>query len=308
MKYRILGKTQLKVSVIGLGTWQLGGEWGKQFAQPEVDAMFARAAELGINLVDTAECYGDHLGEQLIGAAIRSRRDRWIIATKFGHRYLTPFQRGQSFDPASVQRQLEGSLRALGVEAIDIYQFHSGTNQQFDTPGLWEMLNEQVRRGRIRHLGVSVSGNGNLYQTEGADRVKAGMVQVIYNRLDRKSEAELFAATQHLNLGVLARVPLASGFLTGKYTPQSQFPPDDVRGMADANRESQLRKIAEAQEVKQTEVPPGVSMAQWALAWCLQHEAVAGVIPGCKNVEQVELNAAAGDLAMVKEDHPLAAT
>src|SRR3954454_9623536 len=134
MKYRTLGSTRLKVSVIGIGTWQFGGEWGKTFQQPEVDAMFARARDLGLNLIDTAECYGDHLSEQLIGHAIERDRDRWVIATKFGHKYTGYQQRAEPRSPKDVRQQLEDSLKALRTNHIDLYQYHSWGDDQFLDP------------------------------------------------------------------------------------------------------------------------------------------------------------------------------
>src|SRR5437868_4042374 len=119
MKYRGLGKTDLKVSVIGVGTWQLGGEWGKEFSEGEVDVILGRAQELGINLIDTAECYGDHTSEFLIGNAIKNQRDKWIIATKFGHRFTGFMQRSDERSVLDVKKQLEDSLRALQVDYID---------------------------------------------------------------------------------------------------------------------------------------------------------------------------------------------
>lgn len=113
IKYRRLGRTGLKVSVVGVGTWQFGGEWGKQFTQQEVDGILGRARELGINLIDTAECYGDHLSESLVGQAVRRHRDHWILATKFGHRFIDHLQREDLWAPEEVQQQLEDSLRAL---------------------------------------------------------------------------------------------------------------------------------------------------------------------------------------------------
>src|SRR5512135_519216 len=116
MKYRTLGRTGLQVSVIGVGTWQFGGEWGKEFEQGEVDAILSKAAELGINLIDTAECYGDHLAERLVGNAIQGRREKWILATKFGHKFNGPFQRDDVYEPAQVQEQLARSLEALRTD------------------------------------------------------------------------------------------------------------------------------------------------------------------------------------------------
>jgi aryl-alcohol dehydrogenase-like predicted oxidoreductase len=302
MKYRRLGKTNLKVSVIGIGAWQFGGEWGKEFLQAEVDALFDRCRETGINLIDTAECYGDHLSERLIGTAIRRDRDKWIVATKFGHHFHKFLDRTTCYDPDDVLKQLDASLRALQIDYIDLYQFHSGNNEMFQTPCLWELLKKQVKEGKVRHLGISVSPNDNLFQIDRATQVGAEAVQVIYNRLDRKPEEGLLQSCVKQDLGVLARVPLASGFLSGKYKPGAKFQNNDVRSTHDeAKTETRLRAV---QEIRETEVPPGADMAQWALAWCLKHDALSCVIPGCKTVEQLDSNAAAASL--VRDDHPLA--
>ncbi len=127
MRYRLLGNTGLRVSVIGLGAWQFGGEWGQDFEQEEVTAILRRAGELGVNLIDTAECYGDHLSEKLIGAALREldNRERFLIATKFGHRYTGPFQREEPRTAADIETQLADSLHSLRTDYIDLYQYHS---------------------------------------------------------------------------------------------------------------------------------------------------------------------------------------
>src|SRR5882724_977764 len=164
MKYRTLGKTNLKVSVIGLGTWQFGGEWGKDYSQDEADRIIDRCRQVGINLIDTAECYGDHTSERLIGSAISRDREKWIVATKFGHHFHGFLDRTVHYEPDDVLKQLDGSLKALRCECIDLYQFHSGDNQMFQTPGLWELLAKQIEVGKIRHLGISVSPNDNLFQ------------------------------------------------------------------------------------------------------------------------------------------------
>jgi aryl-alcohol dehydrogenase-like predicted oxidoreductase len=306
MKYRKLGKTNLNVSVIGVGTWQFGGEWGKTFTPEEVKGLLGRAGELGINLIDTAECYGDHLSESLIGQAIEHERDRWIIATKFGHKFPRPFERIDRWSPQEVQEQLEASLRALRTDTIDLYQFHSGNDQVFDQEELWTMLQRQVQAGKIRHLGLSISSRIDpLYQTSRASEVGASVIQIIYNRLDRTPEERLLPLCREQNLGVLARVPLASGLLSGKYQPGAEFThSDDVRSQQDKAEIQQ--KLNLVQQIQQREVPPNVPMATWALAWCLQHPAVTCAIPGCKTVAQVEMNASAADLDLVREDHPQA--
>jgi aryl-alcohol dehydrogenase-like predicted oxidoreductase len=299
MKYRRLGRTDLKISVVGVGTWQYGGDWGKAFAQDEVNAILARAKELDVNLIDTAACYGpDHLSEKLVGGFLKDEnREDWIVATKFGHR--------PGWQPDEVRQTLAESLRCLNTDYIDLYQFHSGNDEQFNTPGLWDMLAEQVEAGTIRHLGISLSMNGpSLFQAESAPGVGVSAMQINYSRLNQGPEEEIFPACQERDLGVLARTPLASGLLSGKYAPGTKFPENDLR--ADRDADMMRSMMEEAQRIQAEEVPEGVNMAQWALAWCLKHPAVTCVIPGCKSVAQVESNAAAADLDMVAEDHPQA--
>jgi aryl-alcohol dehydrogenase-like predicted oxidoreductase len=295
MECRILGSTGLRVSVVGVGTWQLGGEWGHDYSQKEVDAIFDKAAELGINLIDTAECYGDHLSESFIGDYLsRHDRSRWIVATKFGHRYNSFLNRTNDFCVNGVREQLEASLKSLRIETIDIYQFHSGVDALFQNQELWSMLAEQKRAGKVRHLGISILGKGSELQAREARNVGAEVLQVIYNRLDRRPEQTVFPHAQKHNLGILARVPLASGLLTGKYRPGVAFNQGDVRATFDSQK--MQNDLAEVERLRQTEIPSGISMGQWALAWCLKNPAVSCVIPGCRNAAQVEANAAAANL------------
>src|SRR5512137_522003 len=203
MRYRILGSTGLRVSVIGLGTWQFGGEWGRAFSQAEADAILDQAGALGINLLDTVECYGDHLSESLIGDYLsRHNRSRWIVATKFGHHFNRFMDRTEEFSAAGVREQLEASLRALRVETLDLYQFHSGSDAQLLNEDLWTMLAEQKQAGKIRHLGISILGKGSETQAREAQRLGAEALQVIYNRLDRRPEQLYFAHAQQHNLGI----------------------------------------------------------------------------------------------------------
>lgn len=297
MKYRKLGKTGMDVSVIGLGTWQFGGEWGKDFTQKEVDAILHKANEYGINFIDTAECYGDHLSETFIGGYLKNvDREQWIVATKFGHHFLNDgFKRRDDWSPEDVLQQLDASLKSLQTEYVDLYQFHSGSDEVLKNDNLWTMLDKQKQAGKIRHLGISVSSKADSsYQVDAASEVGAEAIQVVYNRLDRKPEELFFPSAEAQNLGVLARVPLASGYLSGKYKPGVTFAGNDVRHGHD--KEDVTRKLKLVEEIRRNEVPEGVNMAQWALAWCLKHPAVTSVIPGSKNVEQVEANAKAAEL------------
>ncbi|MFI2858553.1 aldo/keto reductase [Paenibacillus sp. JSM ZJ436] len=303
MKYRRLGRTELKVSVVGVGTWQFGGDWGKDFSQKDVDGILGCAKDLGINLIDTAECYGPHhISEKFIGDFLkRDRREDWVIASKFGHQWHDHWENAWSVD--EIRTQLEESLRALNTDYIDLYQFHSGSDEVFNHDDLWTMLDKQVQAGSIRNLGISIGSNQNVYQTDKATDVNAKAIQVIYNRIDQAPEQEVFPSCQRQDLGVLARVPLASGYLSGKYKPGAVFT-DNVR--KNHEREEMDKKLRLVEQIQRSEVPDGVGMAEWALAWCLQHSAVSCVIPGCKSIEQVESNARAVEIGMVKEDHPAA--
>ena len=303
MKYRKIGDTNLDTSVIGVGTWQFGGEWGKDFTQVEVDAILDKAQEKGINLIDTAECYGDHLSERLIGDYLkRNQREDWILATKFGHHFHDNFERTRHWQADDVLKQLDQSLKSLETDYIDLYQAHSCTDEEFQNDALWTMLDKQKQAGKIRHLGISLKGNKDPYQVKAARDVGATAIQVVYNRLEQAPEQEIFPIAEEQKLGVLARVPLASGYLSGKYKPGATFAASDVRSRHD--QAETAKKLALVEEIAKTEVPQDTSMATWALAWCLKHSAVTTVIPGCKNPEQVISNAEAAELAIVSDNHP----
>jgi aryl-alcohol dehydrogenase-like predicted oxidoreductase len=292
--YRTLGSTGLQVSAIGLGTWQLGGEWGHTFTQAEADAIFDQAAASGINLIDTAECYGDHLSESLVGDYLsRHDRSRWFIATKFGHHFHSFMNRTDDFSVEGARLQLEASLRALRIDAIDLYQFHSGSDAAFRNQDLWAMLQAQQRAGKIRHLGVSILGKGSEEQARDARSMGAEVLQVVYNRLDRRPEQAYFPHAERDRLGILARVPLASGLLSGKYKADTVFTAGEFRSTFDKGKLQ--RDLEEVERLRIAEVPDGLRMSQWALAWCLKNPAVSCVIPGCKSPEQVRTNAAAAD-------------
>jgi aryl-alcohol dehydrogenase-like predicted oxidoreductase len=307
MKYRILGKTGLKVSVIGLGTWQYGGEWGRDYTQPDVTAILRKALDCGINLIDTAECYGDHASERFIGQGLKELgvRDQFVIATKFGHKFHGPWNRSEPRTPADVEKQLEESLAALQTDRIDLYQYHSWGDSDFESDGVRQVLDKAKKAGKIRHIGNSIPHSDKSAQVEKSPHYGVEAIQLIYNRLSRTPEDAVFPVCELLKLAVLARVPLASGFLSGKYKPGATFPANDVRSrrkQADIDA-----KLAEVEKIEKSEIPAGVPMAQWALAWCLKSPAVQCVIPGCKSPEQVESNAAAAHLDIVDARHPWAA-
>lgn len=215
------------------------------------------------------------------------------MATKFGHRFHSFMNRTDDYSVAGMLEQLEGSLRALRVDSIDLYQFHSGPDEAFHEQELWRVLDQQKRQGTVRHLGISIRGTGSEMQAQEARGVGAEVLQVVYNRLDRRPEQIYFPHAERDNLGVLARVPLASGLLSGKYRSGAQFAPGDYRSTLAQERID--RDLAEAERIRREEVPQGATMAEWALAWCLRNPAVTAVIPGCKSAEQVRANAAAAE-------------
>lgn len=298
MKFRKLGKTGLETSVIGMGTDQFYGEWGQKFSQSEVDKIITKARSLGINFIDTAECYGDHLSESFIGNAIQRRED-WIIATKFGHKYHGfQKQRTTHFTVKGIEEQLENSLKALKTDYIDFYQFHSPTNDEFFNEDVWAFLKEKINQGKIRHVGValiaSAVNDDDLFQLTNAEKANVDMFQIVYNRINKKAEEKILPYCQKNNFGVLARIPLARGHLSGKYDPNVTFSSTDRRSFED--KEQTIKQLEFVQKLKKTEVPPNTNMAQWALAWCLKNPIISAVIPGMKNLEQVELNAKASEL------------
>ena len=309
MKYRRLGKTNLKVSVVGVGTWQYGGEWAKEFTQGEVDAIFDKARQLGVNLIDTAECYGDHTSEAFIGNAIKRDRGNWIVATKFGHKFHGPFNRTDERAAKDVRPQVEGSLRALRTDHIDLLQYHSVRDEEVFDTAVRDEMSRLVKEGKVRFIGNSIGNaaiapDGSNHQAARSTEFNIAVLQVIYNRLDRRPDEgrqSVFTSAIEQDLGVLARVPLASGLLSGKYKPGATFPPGDIR--AQRKREELDEKLRQVEEIRRNEVPKDVPMATWALAWCLQHPAVTAVIPGCKDAKQMEDNARAAELPMVRDDH-----
>ncbi|MES3707404.1 aldo/keto reductase [Pseudomonas putida] len=295
MRYRRLGNTSLDVSVVGIGTWQYSGEWGEVFEQRRVDEILDAAGEEGVNFIDTAECYGDHVSERLIGDYL-ARRDKknWIVASKFGHHFQASFDRSPRWQPRQVLEQLEASLRSLRCERIDLYQFHSGSNDVFFQDELWQMLNDQKKAGKIGHLGISIAKQGNSEQVRAARSLGIEVIQLVYNRLQRDAEENELLTAQSDGLGVLARVPLASGYLSGKYKPGVVFAADDIRRDHDMlSRDIWLKQV---EHIQQYEVPEGVPIAQWALAWCLRRPAVTTVIPGAKSAQQARDNARAATL------------
>lgn len=299
MLCRRLGNTDLRVSVVGLGTYQLGGDWGQTFGPREAEAIITAAHGSGVNFIDTAKCYGhDHLAETLIGKAIpASQRDDWIIATKFGHRRPADNGAVEAWSAKEVARQLDGSLRALRMDQIDLYQFHSGDDAAFDNDDLSTVLDKAVRDGKVRYLGLSLRAGavdaGDLSQVSQARARGISVLQIAYNRLFPKAAEAALPMAQRFGLAVIGRIPLARGYLSGGYSAATRFPDADLRSADTASSVQDL--LARVDEARQ-EAPAGADLAQWAIAWALAHPALSCVVVGTKNPEQIRHSACASAL------------
>ncbi len=290
MIYNKLGTTDLSVSAVGLGAWQFNGEWGKKFNQNDVCEILGVAESLGINFIDTAECYGDHLSEKFIGQFLkRNSRHKWIIATKFGHKYKGFLDAEDRWSPKEVKQQLEDSLIALNTEYIDIYQFHSGSDEVFNNHELWRVLKEEKRAGKIRHLGLSISEDvvlGNdLLQINKVREFGIDVIQVRYNWLQKEAENVLIPQCLKFGLGIVARQPLAYGYLSGKYNAESEFPENDVRHWQ--NRETFLKTMKSIDKLK-SKLRRNTNPAKWSIDWCFKNQGITSVIVGCKTSDQVK--------------------
>ena len=288
MKYRTLGRTGLQVSEIGIGTWCFGGEWG-DFDKSEAVRTIRRAAELGVNFVDTAECYGDHLSETIVGQAVKANRDHWVIATKIGHKYLGFLDRIDDYSPGFVKDSIEASLKALDVDVIDLIQFHGWPPDPDDTVAMLERL---VEEGKIRFFGASTGGS--QAPMDYLHYGKGDTIQIVYNIFTRSPENEAFGYCLENNIGVIPRVPLASGALSGKFTIDTSFPENDHRGRKLVGEK--LKQTVAKVDTLRDLVPRGCSMAQFALRYILAQPVVSTIIPGAKTTRQIDDNAAASDM------------
>jgi aryl-alcohol dehydrogenase-like predicted oxidoreductase len=295
MEYRELGRTGWHVSEIGLGTWAMGSSWGAVDDSQSLETL-NRALDLGVNFFDTADVYGS---EHLLGTLRRQRTEPFYIATKMGVRFNPD---PLAYNRANMTAAVEGSLRDLGVEAIDLMQLHVPPIEVYNAE-VFGILDDLVAQGKIRHYGVSVE---QIVQAERAiEFPNVASVQIVFNMFRQRPAEKLFAEAQRRGVGILARVPLASGLLTGKMTPSTTFAADDHRNynregesfdqgetFSGVDFETGLQAIEELRPL----VPPGASMAQMALRWILMFDSVTCTIPGARRAAQAEDNISAADL------------
>ena len=287
MKSNNLKNTDLNLSVIGLGTEQFSGSWGITYSEKEVSDILMLAEDNGINHLDTAECYGNHLSETLIGNSLINR-DRWLIASKFGHKYKGDIKT-DAFDLKSVQYQLNESLKALKTSYIDIYYFHSGVDEQFNNDNLWTFLNKQVEEGKIRFLGLSFKHSlvhQNKYlQIEKANEYNIKIIQTVYSYISQESAENLIPLCRANGLDIIGRMPLAKGLLTGKYKSNKDFSDNDSRLIFSEFNEEAFDKIRyELSHV------PKEELSQWAISWSILSGVVDATVVGCKNKDQLLSN------------------
>lgn len=300
MQYRELGRTGWKVSAISFGAWAIGGTWGKVNDQDSLAAL-QRAVDLGVNFFDTADVYGNGRSERLLGQLKRERREPIYIATKAGRR-LNPHV-ASGYTRENLSAFVERSLKNLGVEAIDLLQLHCPPTAVYSDPAVFAALDDLVKQSKIRFYGVSVEKIDEALQAIGFPNVQT--VQIIFNLFRQRPIDDFFPEAKRRRVGILARVPLASGLLTGKMTRATTFEADDHRAFnrhgesfdrgetfAGVDFETGLQAV----EALRALVPTGMTMAQFALRWILMFDAVTCPIPGGKTPAQVEENVRAAEL------------
>lgn len=300
MKYRTLGKTGLRVSIVGLGTMVHAGHFGPMKDSESLEAI-ETALELGVNFIDTSDAYGAGYGETLLGNAFKGNRDKIVIATKGGNVMVGPNRGKRIFEPDYISRVMDESLRRLQTDYIDLYQLHNPTVEVIERGAVWEVLERAKKAGKIRHYGVSINS-----MEEGTAAVKDGRaetIQVEYNLLAQEPAETFFPAAQQANIGVIARVPLKRGILTGKLkqSDEQRFQGEDVRARS-FKGEAFAQELAKAEQLKFLAHGPVQSLGQAAIAFCIAHPAVSVVIPGARNAEQMRENASAADIKIPAAD------
>ena len=306
MRYRNLGETGMRVSEISLGTWAFGGDWGT-VGEDDAYAALNRAVELGVNFLDTADVYGDGRSERLIGRLLKDRpNDEILVATKAGRR-LDPHT-SEGYDHENLSAFVERSLDNLGVEALDLLQLHCPPSETYRRDSTFEALDRLKEAGKLKNYGVSVEKVEEARMA--LDYPGVATVQIIFNIFRQKPAEEFFPLAEERGVGILARVPLASGLLSGKMSADRAFSEDDHRNFnrdgeafdrgetfSGVDFETGLEAVEELKEL----VPEGNTLAQFALRWILMHPAVSCAIPGGKNPSQVEDNVAAVEMLPLDE-------
>ncbi len=303
MKYRVLGKTGIRVSEVGFGAWAIGGPvdlfgipvgWGKVEDRDSAAAL-QRALELGVNFFDTADVYGSGHSEELIGHCLEGKE--CVVATKVGNA-RTEKGAVKDFSIPHIRASLEGSLRRLRRDSVDVYQLHNPPPEVWQADEAFALLDQLKSEGKIRARGVSISTIEEGIHLIQAD--KADCLQVLLNILNQEPAKELLPLAEQRGVGVIIRVPIASGLLTGKFNKDHQFPQDDNRRnyLTRKRFEEVIEKVAHLKVLTRN---TGLTLLQVALNFLLKFSAVSTVIPGAKTPAQVEQNVSASDAILSEQ-------
>ncbi|HEX7366248.1 MAG TPA: aldo/keto reductase [Pelobium sp.] len=313
MNFRTLGKSNLKISEISLGTWQVGGKWGETFNHQNADKILNKAIDSGINFIDTADVYSDGESEKAVGRLVKSRSEKIYVATKCGRKINPHVNVGYTTEV--LRKFVEDSLKNMGLETLDLIQLHCPPTEVFYRPEIFELFYKLKKEGKIQNLGVSIEKVEEGIKAMEYPNVCS--IQFIYNMFRQRPNELLFDLAKKNNIGLIARVPLASGLLTGKFSKETTFDKDDHRNFnrngeafdkgetfSGVDFEKGLLAVKELKNFFQEE-----SLPQIALKWILQSPEISCVIPGASNVKHLESNLKAGEfpelnlkqLAAIKE-------
>jgi aryl-alcohol dehydrogenase-like predicted oxidoreductase len=307
MKYRTLGKTGFEVSEVSLGTWQVGGRWGEPFSDENAETIINRAIDLGVNFIDTADVYGGTRSEAAVARVVRARKEEVRIATKCGRRISPHVNEG--YTPEVLEGFVDDSLKNMGVETIDLIQLHCPPTEVYYRPEIFALFDRLKQAGKIRNLGVSVEKVEEAIKAIEYPNVTT--VQIIFNMFRHRPSELFFSLAEQKNVGVIVRVPLASGLLSGKMTRQTTFGPQDHRTFnrdgaafdkgetfSGVDFETGLDAVDELKEL----FPDDPILAIWALRWVLMFDAVSCVIPGASKLAHVESNMTASNLPPLTDE------
>ncbi len=306
MQYRKLGKTDFTISEISLGTWQVGGTWGSPFNNKNADQIIHSAIDHGINFIDTADVYEMGLSETAVGRVVRSRTERIYVATKCG-RQINPHT-NEGYTPEVLRKYVEDSLSRMKLEALDLIQLHCPPTQVYYRPEIFELFDRLKEEGKILNLGVSVEKVEEAIKA--MEYANVTTVQIIFNMFRQRPSELFFDLAQKNDVGIIVRVPLASGLLTGKFNRQSVFEKGDHRlfnreGSAFDKGETfsgiDYEKGLDAVEALRNLFPNVENLAPVALKWILQFPEVSCIIPGASRVEQVLSNLSVYDIPDITE-------
>lgn len=305
MKYRILGKTNFKISEVSLGTWQVGGKWGTSFDDKNAEEIINKAIEKGINFIDTADVYSNGLSEKAVARVVKNSGKRIYIATKCGRR-LNPHT-NEAYTVEALRNFVNDSLKNMNLDTIDLIQLHCPPTQVYYRPEIFELFDKLKQEGKILNLGVSVEKVEEALKAIEYPNVTT--VQIIFNMFRQRPAELFFREAQKKNVGIIVRVPLASGLLSGKFTKDTEFTKGDHRKsnrngewfdkgetFSGVDYEKGLQAVEELKKIFPADIPLSV----WAIKWILMFKEISTVIPGASRVEQVETNVMASDIRPLK--------